>query len=162
MRLLPTLRLGILHMLVLSAAWLVGQMPNAYGPPIGSELAKKVAAEAFSEAAKNNWSVAVAVVDAGGYLVYFEKMDNTQLASVEVAIEKARSAALFKRPTKAMQDTLASGGSGLRVLRLQGAVPIEGGVPLLVDNKIVGAVGVSGASSEQDEQCARGAARIPK
>jgi uncharacterized protein GlcG (DUF336 family) len=102
--------------------------------------------------------MAVAVVDPAGNLVYYEKMDNTQLGSANVAIDKARSAALFKRPTKAFQDALAAGGDGLRILRLQGATPVEGGIPLVSDGKIVGAIGVSGGTSAQDGQCAKAGA----
>ena len=131
------------------------QMPNPYGSPISLEDAKKVAAPALAEALKNNWTVAVAVVDTGGILVYFEKMDNTQIGSFDVAIGKARSAVLFKRPTKVFQDTLVAGGDGLRILGLQGAVAVEGGIPLLIDGKIVGAIGVSGVTAQQDGQCAR-------
>jgi len=133
-------------------------MPNPYGLSITLENAKKAAMPALAEAAKNNWAMAVAIVDPAGNLVYYEKMDNTQLGSANVAIDKARSAVLFKRPTKAMQDTLAAGGEGLRVLRLQGATPVEGGIPLVSDGKIVGAIGVSGATSAQDGQCAKAAA----
>jgi len=135
-----------------------GQMPNPYGLSITVDDAKKAAAPALAEAAKNNWKVAVAIVDPAGTLVYYEKMDNTQLASANVAIDKARSAARFKRPTKAFQDALAAGGDGLRILRLQGATPIEGGIPLVTDGKIVGAIGVSGATSAQDAQCAKAGA----
>ena len=129
-----------------------------YGTPISLEVAKKAAAVALAEAAKNNWTMAVAVVDPGGNLVYYEKMDGTQLGSAHVSVNKARSAALFKRPTKAFQDALAGGGAGLRVLGLEGAVPVEGGVPLMVDGKIIGAIGVSGDTSEHDAQCATAAA----
>jgi glc operon protein GlcG len=136
----------------------LGQMPNPYGPAIGLEDAKKVAAPALAEAAKNKWTMAVAIVGPAGNLIYYEKMDNTQLGSAEVSIDKARSAALFKRPTKALQDALAAGGDGLRLLALKGAVPIEGGIPLLMDGKIVGAIGVSGGTSAQDGQCAKAGA----
>jgi glc operon protein GlcG len=136
----------------------LAQMPNAYGSPITLDAARKVAAPALAEAAKNNWLVAVAIVDPAGNLVYYEKMDNTQLGSANVSIDKARSAALFKRPTKAFQDALAAGGDAVRVLRLQGAMPVEGGIPLLIDGKIVGAIGVSGATSAQDAQCAKAGA----
>jgi len=134
------------------------QMPNPYGAPISLENAKKAAAPAIAEAEKNHWSMAVAIVDPSGNLVYYEKMDNTQLGSANVCIDKARSAALFKRPTKAMQDALTAGGDGLRILRIQGAVPVEGGIPLVLDGKIVGAIGVSGGSSAQDAQCAKAGA----
>jgi glc operon protein GlcG len=126
------------------------QMPDVYGLSINLETAKKIAASAITEARKNNWTMAVAVIDTGGNLVYFEKMDGTQTGSVRVAISKGRSAVLFKRPTKAFQDMVAAGGEGLRMLRLEGAVPIEGGLPLLMDGKIVGAIGVSGGTSQQD------------
>jgi glc operon protein GlcG len=140
----------------------LAQMPNPYGLPISLENARKAAAPALAEAAKNNWTVAVAIVDPAGNLVYYEKMDNTQLGSANVAIDKARSAALFKRPTKAFQDALAAGGDSVRILRLQGAVPIEGGIPLVADGKIVGAIGVSGATSAQDAQCAKAGADTVK
>jgi glc operon protein GlcG len=140
----------------------VAQMPNPYGMPISLENARKAAAPALAEAAKNNWTMAVAIVDPGGNLVYYEKMDNTQLGSATVAIDKARSAALFKRPTKALQDALAAGGDGLRILRIQGAVPVEGGIPLVTDGKIVGAIGVSGGTSAQDGQCAKAGADTVK
>ena len=136
----------------------VAQMPNAYGTPISLETARKVAAPALAEAAKNNWNIAVAVVDPGGNLVYYEKMDNTQLGSAHIAVEKARTAAMFKRPTKAFQDSLATGAENLRILGLPGVVPAEGGFPLLIDSKIVGAIGVSGMTSAQDAQCAKAGA----
>ena len=138
------------------------QMPNAYGTPISLETAKKIAAPALAEAAKNNWNIAVAVVDPGGNLVYYEKMDNTQLGSAHIAVEKARTAAMFKRPTKAFQDALANGAENLRILGLPGVVPAEGGIPLLIDGKIVGAIGVSGMTSAQDNQCAKAGAESLK
>jgi glc operon protein GlcG len=144
----------------LAMAW--AQMPNPLGGPVTLENARKAAAPALAEAEKNHWNVAVAVVDTGGNLVYYEKMDNTQLGSANVAIEKARTAALFKRPTKAFQDTLAGGGDGLRVLSLKGVVAVEGGIPLVMDGKIVGAIGVSGATGAQDAQCAKTGADVLK
>jgi len=138
------------------------QMPNPYGAPISLEDAKKAAAPALAEAVKNHWAMAVAIVDPSGNLVYYEKMDATQIGSANVAIDKARSAALFKRPTKTYQDALAAGGDGMRILRLQGAIPIEGGVPLLVDGKIAGAIGVSGGTAAQDGQCANAGASALK
>jgi len=136
----------------------LAQMPNPYGLSISLENAKKATIPALAEAAKNSWAMAVAIVDPAGNLVYYEKMDNTQLGSANVAIDKARSAALFKRPTKAFQDALAAGGDGLRILRIQGATPVEGGIPLVSDGKIVGAIGVSGGTSAQDGQCAKASA----
>ena len=131
-----------------------------YGLAIGIEQAKKAASAALAEARTNGWMMAVAVVDPAGLLVYFEKMDDTQNGSVAVAQAKARSAALFKRPTKAFQDTLAAGGEGLRVLRLEAAVPVEGGIPLVIDGRIAGAIGVSGGTSAQDGQCARAGVEV--
>ena len=132
--------------------------PSSYaipiGPSIGLEAARKAAAAASAEARKNGWFMAIAVVDPAGTLVYYEKADTTQLGSAVVAIDKARSAALYKRPTKAFEDALAKGGVGVRVLALKGAIPVDGGVPLLVDGKLVGAIGVSGDLSEHDAQCA--------
>ncbi|HMF89203.1 MAG TPA: heme-binding protein [Candidatus Angelobacter sp.] len=156
------IRTPVALMLVFGFLQMEAQMlPNPYGPPISLENAKKAAAAAQAEAVKNNWKMAVAVVDPSGTLIYFEKADNTQIGSANVAIDKARSAALYKRPTKAFQDALASGGAGMRVLGLQGAVPVEGGVPILSDGKVIGAIGVSGANSDQDGQCASaGAATI--
>jgi uncharacterized protein GlcG (DUF336 family) len=146
--------------LTLLCAMVAGaQAPRLYGPPIGVEDAKKAATAALAEAKKNNWFMAVAVVDPSGTLVYYEKMDNTQTGSAVVAIEKARTAALFKRPSKAFQDLVAGGGSGLRILGLTGAMPIAGGVPLISNNFIVGAIGVSGeSSSEHDAICAQAGA----
>src|SRR5258707_5499143 len=144
--------------LALSATTLFAQMPNPYGAPINGETAKKAAAAALAEARKNNWNMAAAVVDPAGDLVYFEKLDGTQAASVDIAVDKARSSARFKRPTKALQDVLAAGGEGLRLLALEGAVPVEGGLPLIADGKIVGAIGVSGGTSQQDGQSAKAGA----
>jgi glc operon protein GlcG len=127
----------------------------AYGRPIRVEEAKKAAAAALAQARANNWNMAVAVVDPAGILVYFEKMDDTQHGSVIVAQTKARSAALFKRSTKVFQDMLAAGGEGMRVLGLEGAVPVEGGLPIMVDGGVVGAIGLSGGTSAQDGQCAQ-------
>ena len=134
------------------------QMPNPYGAPISADNAERAAAAALAEARKNNWTMAAAIVDTAGDLVYFEKLDGTQAASVLIAQDKARSAARFKRPTKALQDVLAAGGEGLRLLALQGAVPVEGGLPILLDGKIIGAIGLSGGTSPQDGQCAKAGA----
>ena len=125
-------------------------MPEPYGMPISLDSARKAAAAAIAEARKNGWLMAVAVTDPSGELVYFAKMDGTQTGSVNVSIAKSRSAALFKRPTKVFQDMLASGGAGVRVLALERAVPIEGGVPLVINGEIVGGIGASGGSSDQD------------
>ncbi|MCX7173936.1 MAG: heme-binding protein [Proteobacteria bacterium] len=145
--------LSMLFALCASSA--LAQMPNPYGAPINLDIAKKAAAAAAAEARKNNWNMAIAITDGGGALVYLEKMDATQTGSVNVAIGKARSAAMFKRPTKVWQDVVAGGGAGLRVLGLEGAVPIDGGLPIVIDGKIVGAIGVSGAAGDQDAQCSK-------
>jgi uncharacterized protein GlcG (DUF336 family) len=121
-----------------------------YGTSIGAEQAKTIAAAAIAEAKKNQWTMAIAIVDISGDLVYFERMDNTQVGSVDVAQAKARAAARFKRPTKAFQDALAAGGEGWRILSLEGAVAVEGGLPLMSGGKIVGAIGASGGTSQQD------------
>lgn len=138
------------------------QLPNPYGTAINLESARKVASVAIGEARKNNWNMAIAIVDPAGELIYFEKLDGTQAASVNIAIDKARSSARFKRPTKALQDVLATGGAGLRMLALDGAVPVEGGVPILMDAKIVGAIGVSGGTSQQDGEVAAAAVAAVK
>jgi uncharacterized protein GlcG (DUF336 family) len=148
--------LGLILLIVLGRDALA-QVPN-YGLSVNLETAKKIAASAIAEARKNNWTMAVAITDTGGNLVYFEKMDGTQIGSVRVAIGKSRSAVLFKRPTKVFQDTVAAGGEGIRYLVLEGAVPIEGGLPLLMDGKIVGAIGVSGGTSQQDGVAAKAGA----
>ena len=121
-----------------------------YGPSIVADQAKTVAAAAVAEAKKNQWTMAIAIVDTAGDLVYFERMEHTQVGSVDVAIAKARAAARFKRPTKAFQDALAAGGEGWRILSLDGAVAVEGGLPLMSGGRIVGAIGASGGTSQQD------------
>ena len=111
-------------------------------------VAKRIAAAAEEVANKNNWNMFVAVVDDGGNLMYLERMDDSQLASLDVSIAKARCALLFKRPTKAMEDSVAGGRAV--VMTLPNAVPVEGGLPLMAYGKIVGAIGISGATSAQD------------
>ncbi|MBZ5675860.1 MAG: heme-binding protein [Acidobacteriia bacterium] len=111
-------------------------------------VAKRIAAAAEQEAAKNNWNIFIAIVDDGGNLMFLERMDDSQLASQEVSIAKARSALLFKRPTKALEDSVS--GGRMVVMALANAVPVEGGLPLMAYGKIVGAIGISGVSSAQD------------
>jgi uncharacterized protein GlcG (DUF336 family) len=151
-------KLLLTALVALVATPALAQLPNPYGTSISLDAAKKVAALAVAEAAKNNWKMAIAVVDVAGDLVYFEKMDGTQVASVNIAQDKARSSVRFKRPTKAMQDVLAAGGAGVRFLALQGAIPVEGGLPLIMDGKIVGAIGASGGTSDQDGLSAKAGA----
>ena len=129
--------------------------PLTYGEPIKLEQAEKVMAAALQEAKSNNWMMAIAIVDTGGKLVLFKKLDNTQIGSIDVSIGKATTANNFKRPSKALEDAVAGGGIGLRILSLPGVTPLEGGELIMHDGKIIGAIGVSGASSAQDGQVAR-------
>ena len=142
---------------MLSAPAVLAQVPQ-YGANVNLEQAKKAIAAGQAEARKNSWPVAIAVVDNAGQLVAFEKMDNTQTASVEVAQDKAVSAAIYRRSTKVVQDGLAGGGAGLRLLGLRGMSPVEGGIPLVIDGKIVGGIGVSGVNSDQDGVVAKAGA----
>src|SRR5262245_20743801 len=116
------------------------------------EAAKKMAAAGDAEARKNGWNVASAIVDASGGLILFHKLDETQPGSIAVAQGKARAAALFKRPSKAMEEAISGGKQAF--LTIEGIVPMQGGLPVVVDDKIIGAVGVSGVTSAQDEQVA--------
>jgi uncharacterized protein GlcG (DUF336 family) len=142
----------ILVTLVSAARAQIADVP--YGAPIPLAEAKRVLIAAQAEAARNKWNVAIAVVDSGGHLVAFERMDATQHGSIDVAQEKARTAVAFRRPSKAFQDIVAAGGEGVRMLKLPGALPIEGGLPLVAGGRIVGAIGVSGVTSAQDGQIA--------
>jgi glc operon protein GlcG len=155
---LKSLKLLLVVVLVVSLAAPLFAQTEPYGTPITADVAKKAAAAAIAEAKKNNFFMAIAIVDPNGFLVYFEKMDNTQNGSVNVAQDKAKSAALFRRPTKVFQDGLAAGGVGLRLLALQGAVPVDGGFPLIVGGKVIGAIGASGGTSDQDGQVAKAGA----
>jgi uncharacterized protein GlcG (DUF336 family) len=136
--------------------------PPPYGPPITFDAAKKAIAAAEAEAKKNNWPVAIAIVDSGGQLVAFSKIDNTQHASIDIAIGKATTANNFKRPTKALQDGIAQGGANLRILAVKGVTPLEGGVPIVVDGKIIGGIGVSGVMANQDAEVAMAGAAAAK
>ncbi|HKQ63439.1 MAG TPA: heme-binding protein [Methylomirabilota bacterium] len=148
--------------LVLGASLASAQQPAPppppapqYGPAITLEQAKKVMAGAEAEAKKNSWNVVMAVLDSGGNLVMLQRMDGAQFGSIEVAKDKAYSAVAFRRPTKAFDDALAQGGANLRILRVPGASPLEGGIPIVVDGKLIGAIGVSGVTSAQDAQIGR-------
>lgn len=134
------------------------QEPIPYGAPVTLEQARKIIAAAEAEAAKNKWPVAIAVVDGSGHLVSFARLDNTQLGSIEIAQEKAKCAALFRRPTRVFEEALAKGGENLRVLKAPGILPIEGGVPIIHDGKIIGAIGVSGVKATEDGQVAKAGA----
>jgi uncharacterized protein GlcG (DUF336 family) len=126
-----------------------------YGPPITLDQAKRAMAAAELEAAKNSWQVAITILDSGGNVVMFHRIDNAQLSATSVSEGKARTALEFKRPSKALDDAIAGGGPGLRLLALKNITPIEGGLPMVVDGKIIGAIGVSGALSSQDAQVAK-------
>jgi uncharacterized protein GlcG (DUF336 family) len=158
--------LAILSSMLAMGAAIAGQQPPAgppalpYGTPIGIEAAKRVMAAAEAEAMKNNWTMAIVVLDSSGHIVLLERLDNTQYGSIAVAEDKARSALDFKRPTKVFEDLVAQGGVGLRTLALRGAAPLEGGIPLVREGKIVGAIGVSGGSSAQDGQVAKAGAEV--
>ena len=141
--------LGALAAALFAATTASGQVPQ-YGTSINLETARKVIAAAGAEARKQGWPMAIAVVDNAGQLVAYERMDNTQTASVHVAVEKAVSSATYRRSTKVFQDLVAGGGMGMRILGLPGAVPIEGGLVLMQDGKLIGAIGVSGMASDQD------------
>jgi len=151
-----------LFILLLTAAAVAQQPiappPTPYGAPIALDAAKRAATAAGARARAINVSMAIVIVDPAGQIVYAEKMDGVQNGSFDVALDKARSAALFKRPTKIFFDGLAKGGDGLRFLALRGAVPVEGGQPLVIDGRIVGAIGLSGGAGEQDGECARAGA----
>ena len=136
--------------------------PPPYGIGISFDAAKKAMAAAEAEAKKNNWPVAIAIVDSSGKLAAFSKMDNTQHGSVDIAIGKAVTANNLKRPTKAFQDLIAQGGGNLRLLAVPGVTPLEGGVPIVVDGKIIGAIGVSGVASNQDAEVAMAGAAAAK
>lgn len=125
-----------------------------YGAPIDITAAKKAMAAAEAEATRNNWGVAIAIVDLGANLVMLQRLDNAQLSSVRIAEQKARTAAEFRRPTKVFEDAVAGGGIGLRVLTF-GASVAEGGVPIVSGGKVIGAIGVSGVQSHQDAQVAQ-------
>ncbi len=119
------------------------------------DVARKLTAVAEAEASKNNWTMVIAVVDDGGNLILLEKMDGTQIGSIEVALQKAKTAIAFKRPTKSFEEKVAGGRTAL--LGLPNAVPIEGGLPLIVDGQFIGAIGVSGGASDQDGIVAKAA-----
>ena len=123
-----------------------------YGPSVTIAAAKKIAAGTLAECAKNSWNVAVAVVDTHGFLVYFERMENTQTASMDIAVGKARTAATYRRTTRVFMEAINKGPA---TATLPNVIASPGGVPILVDGKVIGAVGVSGVTGDQDEQCAK-------
>ena len=126
-----------------------------YGDPISLDKAKAVMEAAEAEAAREGWPMVIAIVDSGGNLVMLHRMDQAQLGSIEVARQKAETALRFRRATKAFEDVVTAGGIGLRILAMPNVLPLEGGLPLISDGRIVGAIGVSGMQSSQDSQVAR-------
>jgi glc operon protein GlcG len=159
--------LALFCALALPAGLVIGpalaQQPSSapslpYGPPITLDQAKRAMAAAELEATKNSWQVAITILDSGGTLVMFHKIDNAQLSAVTVSEGKARTALEFKRPSKDLDDAIAAGGAGMRLLALKDITPLEGGLPVVVDGKIIGAIGVSGALSSQDVQVAKAGA----
>jgi uncharacterized protein GlcG (DUF336 family) len=145
---------------VVAGTTMAQQMPNPYGPNINLAMAKKVAAAAAEEAAKLKINVVIAIVDTGGHIVYLERFDVVQWGSVKVALHKAKCSVQWKRPTKAFEDLIAKGTT--TYLTLDGIIAIEGGVPILQDGKIIGAIGVSGGSAANDGEVARAGAAIVK
>src|SRR5438105_15924769 len=157
MRVITTVLL-VLSLAILAVAPALAQAPAPpppYGTPISLDQAKKVLAGAEAEAKKNNWNVVISIVDSGGQLVAMQRLDGAQWGSIDVARDKAYSAVAFRRPTKAFQDAVSQGGENLRILKLTGASPLEGGIPIVMDGKIVGAIGVSDVTSQQDAQIGR-------
>ena len=147
----------ILHVLSILLFALFATLASAqerppYGTAVNLAAAKKIAAGVLAECQKNNWRVAVAVVDNHGVLVYYEMIDDTQTASAQIAVDKARAAAMYRRPTRAFVDAIAK--TGPAIMTLPGVVASPGGLPIFVGGKVAGGVGVSGVTGDQDEQCA--------
>jgi glc operon protein GlcG len=142
----------------LCASTLVQAQVPQYGTNISLEQAKKASAAAEAEARKNSWPVCIAIVDTAGHLVHYERIDNTQTGSVMVCQDKAVSAAIYRRPTKVFADRIAAGGAGMTALNLRSASTVDGGLPIYIDGKIVGAIGVSGVNADQDAMVAKAGA----
>ena len=135
----------------------VGASANAqgtppYGPAITYDQAKAVMAAAEAEAVKNNWAVVITILDSGGQRVMMHRMDNVSYGSIRVAEGKSRTAVDFRRPSSGFDGALAQGGVGLRILSIPGIMPIQGAVPIVFDGKVIGAIGTSGVTAQQDEQ----------
>ena len=165
MRMVRRLSLVVVTVVLLASLPGAAQQPVAppppqipYGTPISLEQAKKAVAAAEAESRKNHWNMVIAVLDTGGHLVMLERMDGVQLGSIGAAEDKAYSAVMYRRPTKVFQDLVAQGGANIRLLGLRGASVLEGGIPIIVGGKLIGAIGVSGHTSEQDAQVAKAGA----
>jgi uncharacterized protein GlcG (DUF336 family) len=133
----------------------MSDLPPNYGAPITLDAAKKVMAAAEAEAARMNWPMVIAIVDSTGHLVMLHRMENAQYGSVKVAQRKAETALDFRRPTKVFEDAIASGGAGVRIVTMPDVLALEGGLPIMLDGKVIGAIGVSGMRSDQDAQVGR-------
>jgi len=144
--------LGVAFTALATGAFAQDKRPD-YGTAVNAAGAKKIATGVLAECQKNGWNVAVAVVDNHGFLVYFERMDNTQTASMDIAVGKARAAATYRRPTRVFMDVINKGG--MATATLPGVFASPGGIPIMVDGKVTGGVGVSGVTGDQDEQCAK-------
>jgi len=145
--------LGVLACALCAASVAAQDVRPGYGPNVNITAAKKIAAGVVAECSKNKWNVAVAIVNTAGTLVYFERIEDTQTVSMDIAIMKAKAAATYRRPTRAFLDAITKGGPA--IMTLPGVVASPGGVPIFVDGKVIGAVGVSGVTGDQDEQCAK-------
>jgi uncharacterized protein GlcG (DUF336 family) len=153
MRLCGILLVGALFVPVVLAAY-QPQLPSR--KTLTLEAARRVAAAAEAEAKRNNWAVSIAVLDEAGHLVVFHRMDGAKLVAIDIAIRKARTAVYFQQPTKALEEEVAGGRTAL--LPIDGFMPLQGGIPLMADGVLVGAVGVSGVTGAQDAQCAQAGA----
>ena len=138
-----------------TAAPPISQVSLEYGPPISLELAKRMLEAAEIEAQRNGWPMAIAIVDSSARMVAFHRMDNTQNGSSDNARWKAETAANYRRSTKLFEEAIAGGGLGLRVLGQPNVMALEGGLPIVADGKVIGAIGVSGMHTAQDAQVAR-------
>lgn len=149
----PSIFTGIVALagVVFSSGALLAAEPLQYGPPLDLKTAKQVMAAAEAKAAEHGWPVVIAIVDSGAHLVLLQRLDGTQLGSLEIAQQKAITAAMFRKPTKFWEDRIAKGGVDLKLLKLNG-FPMEGGLPILRDGKVIGAIGVSGVTSTQDAE----------
>ena len=151
MQRLVSLVVGLAVVLTGFAASAQAPAPPEYGAPISLEQAKKVMAGAEAEATKNKWPVVITILDSGGNIVMVHRLDNAQWGSVDIAREKAKASVALRRPTKALQDLIAQGGANLRLLNIGFSV-LEGGIPIIVGGKVIGGIGVSGVTSQQDAQ----------
>lgn len=143
--------------ILFAVLWLANAAPTAQQLPtrktLTLDVARRVAAAAETEAKRNNWAVSVAVVDDAGHLMVFHRLDGAKLVATDIAIRKARTAVYFQGPTKSLEEEVAGGRTAL--LPIDGFMPLEGGIPLIVEGVLVGAIGVSGVTGSQDAQCAQ-------